>query len=352
MREYVTPIFLANALNLFAQFPPIALEWSALRWYDGYPNAHITRDPVHDHYLWVVYQNFQGASDESAFPFLPDGTDLSPSYPMTFSVGSLDGLVDVAVYDSTVHFVMHHQYLSGTPQDVLWHMDGTEVHSADPYLADVGHDLLVTGDGVYSCGTSGTHYLPDSSVARVLKTDLAGNLLWNVTWADPASAWNTFTSMAVIGDTIFCAAYPGIVFLDRNTGAFIDALDFYPPGSYEMQLVAHGTRIYWAVNAGSDLLYGYHDLATNAGLNSNIPLTGLVGAPHVVMDDLDRLWIGTTVGNVGHWFRLDAEFTQLASGTLYESIDDMCFVNGKISFTGIMDSTTSTAYLITGTPQP
>ncbi|MBK8497560.1 MAG: hypothetical protein IPL52_01775 [Flavobacteriales bacterium] len=157
----------------------------------------------------------------------------------------------------------------------------------------------------------------------------------------------------MIGDTVFCAAYPSIVFLDRNTGAFLDALDFYPPGSsFDMQLVAHGTRIYWGVTTGTELRFGYHDLATGSGLNDLVPLSGPAGAAHVAMDALDRLWIGITTGNVGRWFRLDAEFTQLASGTLYESIDDMCFVNGKISFTGIMDSSISTAYVITGTPQP
>ena len=60
----------------------------------------------------------------------------------------------------------------------------------------------------------------------------------------------------------------------------------------------------------------------------------------------------TTASGQGRWFLWDMDLEPLGSGTLYESIDDLCFVNGKISFTGIMSSITTTAYVITGTPQP
>lgn len=355
MRRSTILLLLVSSHGALAQAPPITLEWSALRWYDGGPNARITRDPVHNQYIWAVYQNFQGASDESAFPFLPDGTDLAPSNPQTFNEGSLDGLVDVAVYDSTIHRVMHHQYTGGSPQDVLWHIDGIVVQSADPYLADVGSDLLVTNEGIYSCGRSDTHYAPDSSVARALKIDHSGNLLWNVTWADPASAHAGFTSVAVIGDSVFCAAFPNLVIFDRVTGAFIDAYDFTnqtPALIGDAELLAKGSRLYWGMSSGDVLHFGQFDFAINQGQVASVVVADQIGYCNIAVDDQDRLWLTSNSDGQGRWFRWDADLEPDGTGTLYESIDDVCFVNGKISFTGVLDSSTPTVYVITGTPQP
>lgn len=358
MKKEAYPFAVIFSLSspLVAQLPPIDVEWSAIRPYlaDYGHSVHIARDPMHNQYVWAT-MNLDLTMDEVANEFLPDGTDVTTMWPVTFSVGSLDGLVDLSVHDSVMHTIIRHTTLGGNPeQDTYWHLDGTIIQTdPDGYLHDLGHDLVVTGDAVYGCGTTDINYIPHAAVGRVVKQDLDGTPQWNVTWDDPNNDVTGFSSVAVIGDTVFCAAYPSIVFLDGNTGAFIDMLDFYPPGNtYDMPIVAHGSRIYWAVNTSSDLLYGYHDVTTGSGLNSNIPLTGAIGAPKVVMDDQDRLWIGTTVDNVGRWFRLDAEFTQLDSGTLYESIDGMSFVNGRISFTGVLSSAPPTVYVVTGTPQP
>lgn len=353
MRATITLIFFASALNLLAQFPPIDLEWSALRPYPSMygANTHISRDDVHGNYVWAV-QGTAVQTDEVRNVFLPDGTDVTPLFPYEFSVGSLDYLTNLCVHDSVLHTTMFHMNIGGNPQDIYWHLDGTTVQTdGDGYLNDRGDGLLVTDDAVYGCGNTDTSFQPPVTVARALKQDLQGNVQWNVTWSDPTSSNSSFSSLAVIGDTVICAAYPNLVLLDDNTGVVIDVLEFNPPVGG--QLVARGTRIYWGFTTGTDIRFGYYDLVTGSGLNDVVPLSGLGGQAHIVMDDQDRLWIGTTVdNNQGQWFRLDSEFTQVDSGTLYASIDDMCFVNGKISFTGILDPESAIAYVITGTPQP
>lgn len=367
MREYVTPIFLASAINLFAQFPPIALEWSALRWYDGYPNAHISRDPVLGGYVWAVYNNFQGASDEVAFPFLPDGTDMAPLFPERFNVGSLDRLIDLQVNNGNAYNLISHLSLAGAPY--WWHLntapEGTGYFvtnpgaAIDPALSEFGYDLLVTNSAAYGCGSSQTSVFPDSSVGRVLKTDLLGDLIWNAIWDDTSSVTTAFTGLAIKGDTVMAIALPYAVLFDDATGGPLDTIEIAQVAG-AARCTVMGDRIYWAAASASGLQIGYHDLNTGLGATSSVA-TDATSNAHLVFDQFDHLWVTETItggtdwtidDDLGRWYRFDEQLQQIDSGSLNSGIDDMCFMNSKISFTGVFDPSSAIAYLITGTPQP
>lgn len=352
MHRTLLACFCATALNAQAQLPPVDVEWSAVRVFTEWgPNAHISRDPITGQYIWAVLNNYDGADDEVMYPFLPDGTDIAPSYPERFHVGSLDGLVDMSVRDGVVHRIMYHQWV-GSPQDRFWHLDDQEIqHSPeDDLLVDTGHDILVTDEGVYGCGEADTHVLPDSSMANIVKLDLQGNMLWNILWRDPAHAQESFTSVAVIGDSVYCAAIGQVAIFDRNTGNFINTFDPTGLGLSGLKLYARGSTLYWVGRSGNDLMVGAYAPSSSQGLTGSLTVGGQTGDPALVVDDQGRLWATTNTPGTGHWALFSSGMQVLSSGTLYESIEDLCFVNGKISFTGIMSD--ATAYLITGTPQP
>ncbi len=358
MRARFTLILLMTALGAAAQLPPITVEWSALRPYptDEGPNAHISRDPTYGHYVWAV-MDLDLINDEVANLFLPDGTDVTPSNPIRFSVGSLDRLIDLAVRDSAVFDLMMHQSLFGIP--FYWHLqrvplDGSDNEvlwdhvnlnpDASGSLSDLPFDLMLTADATYGCGTSEIVSNLDSSRARVVKTDLQGNLLWDTFWEAPSSPNTAFSSMAIVGDSLLCAAFPYLVVFDRATGDLISALDISNGNSgfsFSAQLLAYGQRVYFTGGAR----VGYYDLSN--GQTVFVNATGGT-APRIAIDQFDHVW--TTVGN--NWARWTSDLVPIDSGTLYESIDDMCLVNGKITLTGIFDSANSMAYAVTGTPLP
>lgn len=364
MRQNLMLLILAGACNAFAQAPPITVEWSALRPYPSTTgaNAQITRDNVNYDYLWAV-MGTDIQTDERANVFLPDGTDVTPSYPGEFNVGSLDFLQEVELCNGNTYNLMRHQLLGGV-QPVNWHVRSTfgtndwdlwltnPINSAD--FSEVGLDLLVTDNAVYSCGLSGDGI--SSSIPRVLKTDLQGNVIWNVTW-DPVIpvAVLRFSSVAELGDTVVCAMFPEVVLFHAATGAYIDIMYPDPTGSLpwgDGPLLTHGDRIYWSVAAVGYLHAGWFDPASGQSDSWYTSVGPALSVPEIVIDQYDHIWLGCTTANTGYWFRLGLDLTPIDSGTLYESIDDMCFVNGKISFTGVLDAATSTAYVVTGTPQP
>lgn len=319
----------------------------------GGPNAHISRDPLTGEYLWAVLNSTDGSNDELQYPFLADGTDVAPLYPDRFNVGSLDHLVEMSLRGGVAHRIMAHMTIGGSPQDQLWHLDSHAIQlSADGFLADIGNDLLVTDEGVYGCGFAGTHHLPDSSAARVVKLDLQGNMLWNILWRDPAHAVESFGSVAVIGDSVYCSAAGQQAVFDRITGDFLGTVDITGQDLSHPVLLARGNLLYWCATVGDDILLGWRDMATGQSLAGSTTLAGQYGWRGMVVDDQDRVWIATNTVGTGHWLRFDTNLVLMNSGTLYQSIEDMCFVNGSISFTGILDSASSTAYVITGTPQP
>lgn len=368
MRPTLTTLMFGCALGVFAQPPPIDLEWSALRWYDGTPRSHIARDPVNGKYTWAVYNNFQSASDEVAFPFLADGTDIAPSYPDRFNVGSLDGLVDLSPRDGVIYNLMSHLALGTLPY--WWHLnnapEGIGYQTVnpgvviDPTRSDYGYDLLVTEEAAYGCGMSETMVVPQLGVARLVKTDLQCSSLWDVTWDDgPALPHKGFSGIAMIGDTVVAMALPWMVLFDDADGALIDTIEVTQVEG-DARCIAHGNRVYWTMNHDQELFAGYHDFGTGEDHTWSSPIPGTYGA-HIVVDQYDHVWVTTTTTNgttwteaddQGHWYRFSEDLDPIDAGTLHFSVDDVCFVNGKISFTGNFDPVTSMAYLITGTPQP
>ncbi len=346
MRARLTLILLLTTLGVAAQLPPITVEWSAMRSYptDYGPNAHISRDPVFGQYIWAV-TGTDLPNDEEANLFLPDGTDVTPLFPSAFNVGSLDHLVDLSLRDSIAHTIMYHMTVGGNPQDSFWHLDGTPIQTdGDGYLGDRGTDLLVRGNEVFGCGSTDTSFLPAFTVARVVKENLMASILWNMTWSAPGAAYTEFSSVAVVGDSVLCAAFPYLVVFDRATGNLISAIDISNGNSgfsFAAQLLVYGQRVYFTGGAR----VGYYDLTTGQTVfvNANGGLS-----PRIAIDQFGYVW--TTAGNT--WSRWTSEMAPVDTGTLYESIDDMCLVNDRISFTGVFDSTTGMAYVITGTPQP
>jgi len=343
----------AASLNAQAQLPPLDVEWSAVRVFtEGGPNTHISRDPLTGHYAWALLNDYDGANDELMYPFLTDGTDIAPSYPERFHIGSFDRLVDMSVRDSVVHRIMYYITLSGGPQDMSWYLDDHNIqHSVgNGYLSDTGHDILVTDEGVYGCGEADTHVLPDSSMANIVKLDLQGNMLWDILWRDPTHAQESFTSVAVIGDSVYCAAIGQVAIFERTTGAFIATFDPTGLGLSGLKLYAVGSTLYWVGSSGNDLTVGAYTPSSAQGLSGSLTVAGQTGDPELVVDDQGRLWAATNTPGTGHWAVFSPAMQLLSSGTLYESIEDLCFVNGKLSITGIMSG--GTVYLITGTPQP
>lgn len=364
MRKLVTSVILCSAQAVAAQLPPIVLEWSALRPYNGiYGNTYITRDPVTDEYLWAVFQEGGGQMDEMLFPFLADGTDLAPTFPYAMNVGSLDYLIEFELKDGALYNVMRHQLLGGA-QPFNWHVRssfGTNdwdvwlnnpINSAE--FSEIGLDLLVTNDVVYSCGGSGTGL--NSTIPRVLKLDHQGNELWNVTWDPvfPVTQWR-FSSVAVIGDTVACAMFPDVLLFNGNTGDFIGFSTTAPSGFLGVsdgRLHAYGNRIYWTTASLGYLHAGWFEPATGQFNNWYTSLGAGISRPEIVIDQYDHIWLGCSTSNTGHWFRLGLDLTPIDSGTYYAGIDDMSFVNNRISFTGPVDATGTTAIVTTGTPQP
>lgn len=170
------------------------------------------------------------------------------------------------------------------------------------------------------------------------------SILWNMTWSAPGAAYTEFSSVAVVGDSVLCAAFPYLVVFDRATGNLISAIDISNGNSgfsFAAQLLVYGQRVYFTGGAR----VGYYDLTTGQTVfvNANGGLS-----PRIAIDQFGYVW--TTAGNT--WSRWTSEMAPVDTGTLYESIDDMCLVNDRISFTGVFDSTTGMAYVITGTPQP
>ncbi|MEO8587746.1 MAG: hypothetical protein ABI432_00095 [Flavobacteriales bacterium] len=353
MRGLLLSLYLLSALDLCAQFPPIDLEWSAIRPYTiGGEYFHISRDRVYGQYIWAVLFNADGSDDELANTFTTTGMDVTPMYPYRFNVGSLDVLIDMTVVDSTIHRVMHHMNIGGNPQDVYWHLDGQVIQTdGDGYLWDYGNDLLVTNDAVYGCGGTDISFFPGAAVARLVKQDLQSAPLWNVTWADPNNDIASFSSVAVLGDTVYCAAFPNVVMFDNATGALLGTFDISGQGIVgPARFLAHGNRLYWCAHSGTTLHFGYRDMVSNQSQSASLP--NAPSPSSMVIDGQDRLWLTGTAGGSGRWYRFDEGLVSLGAGTLYESISDACFVNGKICFTGVLDGASSTAYLITGTPQP
>ncbi len=152
-----------------------------------------------------------------------------------------------------------------------------------------------------------------------------------------------FSSIAVIGDSVFCAAFPMLVILNNTTGAIIDAIDISQGNGaidFHVRFLTNGDRVYWS---GGGYI-GYYDASNDQ--SAFISSTG--AGRNIAIDQYDHVW--TASGNT--WSRHDLELSIIDSGTLYNGIHDMRFVNGKISFTGKLDTTTTTSYVITGTPQP
>jgi hypothetical protein len=364
MRKTLTLVSLASALNIFAQFPPIDLEWSALRAYDGiYGDSRITRDPTSGNYTWAVYQFNGGVMDEMLFPFLPDGTDVTPLYPFEMNVGSLDHLVEIEARDGTLYNLMRHTYLSGV---MNWHLRSTAgtddwdvwlPNPIDPEYSQRGLDMLVSNSAVYTCGYSQTS--SSGCMPRVLKTDLQGNILWDEIW-DPGGpdSYRYFSTVAEVGDTVVCAFFPNVVLFNASTGTYISTVDPYQgnPGlSGDAWLIARGTRIYWTmtVPVADSLHVGWFDLASGQSdvWSTSLPVQDTYYT-RIVIDQFDHIWVSCNTVDAGHWFRLDLDLSPIDSGTLYDRIDDMTITNGKISFTGRLDAAGTVAYVITGLPQP
>lgn len=344
MRASVASVLAICALSAAGQFPPIVLEWSAVRAF-GDGEALIAHDPGVDDYIWSV-SDPNPPGDELIYPLLPDGTDLAPAYPSAFSVGSLDHLVDMDKVNGATHSIIAHQLISGSPQDVLWHLDGYTIQSPDPWLSDEGLDLLVTSDAVYGCGSSMVSYSPNSYEGRVIKLDFDGNLLWDISWdASSYGVPGRFSSIAVVDDRVYCAALPLLVVFNQADGTFIEVIDISqgdPAIAFDAKLLTHGDRVYWS--GGGHI--GYFDTDNAQSAHSGPLVSG--GGLHIAIDQYDHVW--TASGNT--WSRHDAELIVIDSGTLYAGINDLRCVNGKLSITGLLDADQPTTYVITGTPQP
>lgn len=368
MRARFTLILLIATLGAAAQLPPITVEWSAMRPYVLGPTAHVTRDPLTGAYLWAEYNDFQGAGDEVAYPFLADGTDVSPLFPERFDVGSLDHLIDVQLRDGVIYSMMHHLSLAGSPY--YWHLidsllaPGLTITNpgSDPSLSELGQSMLVADVAVYGCGRSDVD-LMGTAVARIVKADLQLNLAWNSVWDDPGLVSKGFSGMALVGDTVVAMALPKMVLFDDATGNLINVVDAssgLSSVSGDASCIANGSRIYWVLADALGLRVGYHDLGAGADVINEVTNEPM-RLGRIALDQFGRIWVTSTATNgtdwtegddEGRWHRFDAEISAIDSGTLNTSIDDMCLVNGKISFTGIFDPSLTTAYLITGTPQP
>ncbi len=369
MRSFVSYLLCAIPVAGLAQNPPIDPEWSALRWYQNTPQ-HISRDPITGKYFWAVYTDHQGTGDAVSFPFLADGTDITPAFLQLqrFNVGSHDRLIDLSVRNEVVYNIMSRMssstypwwwYLCTAPEDgspLFVHNPG-EVF--DTELSDYASDLLVTPTAAYGCGLREIDH-PDTAVAHLMKTDLQANLLWEVTWDDgPDLPVKGFSGVAVVGDTVVAMALPWMVFFDDADGALIGAVEV-TQFEGDARCIAHGDRVYWTMSNDQGLYVGYRDLITNTTSTWSSPVLDAYGV-HILVDQYDHIWVTTTTSNgttwteaddQGHWYRFSADLVPIDAGPLHSSVDDMCFVNNKISFTGTLDPATSTAYLITGTPQP
>lgn len=277
---------------------------------------------------------------------------MTPSSPPTINVGSLDHAVDIEYHDGQLHTIIAHQSIGGSPQDEFWHLDVNNViQSPEPELADWGTDLVVHNGSVYACGGSQTAAPPSyASVGRAIKTDLDGNVLWDVAWdGGPDMPAASFSSIAVFGDSVFCMAFPKLVILDRWTGAAIDTIDLpqsvsnltYPP-----RLIAAGGWVYWVCGNATELYAGRLSLLT--GEISTIGPLAASGAARVASDAYNHVWIAS--GN--RWFRRDSDLSPIDEGTLYSGISDLRCSIDKISFAGTLDAAGTTTYAVVGTPQP
>lgn len=359
MRPLLLALLFGPTLPALAQFPPIDLEWSALRPF-GSGEAQIARDPVQGDYRWSVLDDIMllTNNDELLYPILADGTDLAPASPAGINVGTLDHLVDMELRDGTLYAVVRHQNISGSPQDVYWHLLGAAneltIQSAEEELDDVAHDLLVTDDGAYIAGASRTN---TGLQCRLIHTDLQGNLLWDAWW-DPigSDSYGQFTSVALIGDTVVAISHPLMVLFDRATGAPLGQIDYtlgtgtLAPGMARCAI--RGQRIYWILANPEGLQYGQYDFSIALNTLTEQLLTGALAHVAVALDDIGNTWFAYNQDGQGRWIKTDAEALAIASGTLYGGISDLRSSGGKLSFTGLFDALQGSSYVFTGTPQP
>lgn len=336
---------------------PIDVEWIALRPY-GSGAAHIAHDEASDSYIWAVNDDATPPNDEFILPITADGTDLGPAYPSALSVGSLDGLMDLEMLDSVTYALMYHQNISGSPQLVNWSVLGAEndIVQDDPLLDEMAHDMHVDGTGLYVCGTRQLAELASEYTGRLLHTDLQGNVLWNILWNDDTTPTEaTFSSVAVMGDSVIVADFPNLLIFDRSDGSFIgteDPSSMTPPLHGDASIAVNGQRLTWAMAAADTLYFGVWDFEQGSGNGAFIQFGTLVTGIDLVVTEQGESWVSFNAEDHGKLLRMGTDGGALSVSTVYNGITDIDWANGSLSITGWLDFATSTTYVVTGTPQP
>ena len=359
-RSFLAALVLAPSFAL-AQ-APIDVEWIALRPF-GSGAARIAHDAASDSYIWAVNDDSTPPNDEFILPIAADGTDLGPAYPSAFSVGSLDALTDLEMLDSVAYALMYHQNISGNPQLVNWTVLGADndIVQEDPLLDEIANDMYVDATGIYVCGIRQLADLTSEYTGRVMRTDLQGNMLWNVLWNDDTTPTEaTFSSVTVMGDSVIVADFPDLVIFNKNDGTFIGT---YGPviGNASItgpaRISALGHRLYYAMGVADTLYYGNWDFYSLGGsVQGTLATEGFptdVTGVDLEVTELGEVWISCNALDHGRLLRTDFESNPIGSiAEVYNGITDIDWANGSLSITGWLDFATSTTYVVTGTPQP
>jgi len=359
MRQLFLALAIGSPILATAQFPPVDVDWSALRGF-GDGNTMVARDPIGGDHIWSVLDDIMLATndDELLYPILADGTDLAPASPGAVNVGSLDHLVDIERYNSRTYVIISHQNIGGM-QDVYWHVQGgandLTIQSPEEDLDDVPHDLLVNADGLFIAGSS--RVISGAYEGRLIRADHDANVLWDVSWSPNGTvAGGAFTAIAVKGDSLLAIAYPLMVIFDKSTGSYIGQADITIglnlPGGWPTRVAVSGSDLYWIRTYPTMLEYGHFQMEEIIGSITQIDGLAPSYRTSVSIDASGRPWFAYTDNGTGRWIKADSDAMPTSSGSLYGSISDMRHVNGKLLFTGQFDASQGTSYVVCGTPQP
>ncbi len=344
-------------LGLWAQAPPVTLQWSVLQATGSATNApaRISVDQGVTYWMMEDESGLWTQSDGIIRRYDANGMALTGYAPEGTSIGcnaSLDHHIDIHVRNDSIWGIASWQYLGGSEaQDVLfcaqspggsWSPDAA---INGEMLADGVHALLVTADSRYLCAW---HEVSTGQAdGRVIAFDMSDNVLWDV--ALPLSSFGAVHALATSGDSLAVAAFPELHWLEASTGTHTSSTTLYVGAEGHGTLTTVGSDLFWAAEAGGTVYYGKRDGAGASVWTGTAPG---ISVNAIAVDAQERLWIGGNGTTDGKLIKVEADGTLDATYSYGATLTDLDFSNGRLSWTGQLVAGDPSTYLVNTTPQP